>query len=349
MRSRHRSIDAELKHWDDIKERHEWEGLLVGNGASLTVWEGFQYESLYKKALQGIDNPLSSADKKIFRSMNTHDFERVLAALWTAGVICQALKQDIQRIHERYVNIQLALIEAVQSVHVPWSYKLEELLRKIRAALLPYGSVYSTNYDLLLYWAIMAEGTPSHKDYFWSGQDSRSFDITNTEIIGYDESRKILYLHGALHLVKLPYGSETRKLTSDKGDLLSQFGATLDAGVTPLFITEGTAQDKLASIHSSDYLSFAYEKFANHNGNLVIFGHSLSESDQHLIDAMKRWRNRIIAFSMRRQTADANNIIERKARIQRQLPEAQIFFFDAETHPLGDPELKVQQNGDSSI
>ncbi len=52
---------------------------------------------------------------------------------------------------------------------------------------------------------------------------------------------------------------------------------------------------------------------------------------------------------MRRQTTDANNIIERKARIQRQLPEAQIFFFDAETHPLGDPELKVQQNGDSSI
>ncbi len=348
MRNSHQSIDAELEHWDNIKSRHEWEGLLVGNGASLAVWEGFRYESLYKKALQDIDHPLSSADLKIFRSMNIHDFERILAALWTAKVICNTLEQDVQvrMIRKRYRGIQRALIEAVHAVHVPWNLS-DEVLKQIQSALLLHESVYSTNYDLLLYWAIMAEGSPSRKDYFWSGSDL-SFDITNTEL-DFNEPRRILYLHGALHLVKLPYGSGTRKLRASEGDLLSQFGRNLDAGETPLFVTEGTAQEKLAAIRSSDYLSFAYEQFTNHEGDLVIFGHSLGESDQHLIDIMKSWSKRTIAFSMRRNTTNPNNIIERKARIRSQLTKANILFFDAQTHPLGDPKLRVQRNGEDSI
>jgi quercetin dioxygenase-like cupin family protein len=49
--------------------------------------------------------------------------------------------------------------------------------------------------------------------------------------------------------------------------------------------------DALSAIIRNDYLSFAYERFSKHRGALVVFGHSLNpEFDQHLIDAMRRWK-----------------------------------------------------------
>jgi uncharacterized protein DUF4917 len=163
--------DAELEHWNSIEERNNWTGLLVGNGASRAIWNGFSYDSLYDKARSNITHPLSQADTTIFESMKSTDFERILAALWTTEVVCKALERHktVDRVHERYESIQTALIEAVHAVHVPWSeLSRVNVLSKIESALQQYESVYSTNYDLLLYWAIMIDDDPKFKDYFWS-------------------------------------------------------------------------------------------------------------------------------------------------------------------------------------
>jgi hypothetical protein len=107
-----------------------------------------------------------------------------------------------------------------------------------------------------------------------------------------------------------------------------------------LFVTVGTADDKLASINRSSYLSFAYNEFTNHEGDLVVFGHSLDPSDQHLIKAMQQWGKRNIDISIWRS---APNIIERKADLLKRLPDANHSFFKAETHPLGN------LSGDNSL
>src|SRR6266567_1612882 len=154
-------VDATLEDWNNIKEGYNSSGLLVGNGASRAIWDDFRYSSLYNKAKSKyIEHPLLQADKAIFKSMKTKDFERVLAALWTTEVVCKALgrNQTVSIVHERYESIQNALIEAVHAVHVPWSeLSGENVLNKIESALTQYKSVYSTNYDLLLYWGIMTE------------------------------------------------------------------------------------------------------------------------------------------------------------------------------------------------
>jgi len=340
------SIDESLKKWDHIKDEYDWHGLLIGNGASCNIWDGFRYPSLYQKALEGIKQPLSQAEQDIFTSMGTTDFEKVLEALWTAKIVCQALGQDsqVQTIEKHYQAIQHSLIEAVHSVHIPWLSLSDEVLSGIHSAILPYHSVYSTNYDLLMYWATMYNTSPSHKDYFWS--ENRAFDITNTQISG--GTKRILYMHGALHLVSLPFGGGTRKLIADRRNLLSQFGITLGPGEIPLFVSEGTAEDKLSAIRNSDYLSFAYEQFINHQGNLVIFGHSLRESDAHLIKAIQKWKNCTIAISMRQKRSEPNTIIENKARLKKMLPDANLEFFNARTHPLGKSILRIRQNGDSN-
>lgn len=323
-------MDAELEHWDSIQGRNNWTGLLVGNGASRAVWDDFRYDSLYDKAKSNaIDDPLSPEDTTIFESMDTKDFERVLAALWTTEVVCKALGRDktANRVHEHYESIKTALIKAVHAIHAPWP-EIEKVLTKIHSALLQYESVYSTNYDLLLYWAIMTEEPPKFIDYFLYGD----FDITNLEYF-LSFRRRILYLHGALHLLRLPFEVRTQKLRAVRGNLLDQFGRSLDRGETPLFVTEGTADDKLASINRSSYLSFAYNEFTNHKGDLVIFGHSLGESDNHLIKAMQQWGKRNIAISMRQ--SNPNSMRTRQARLIEALPKAELLFFDAETHPLG--------------
>jgi hypothetical protein len=51
-------------------------------------------------------------------------------------------------------------------------------------------------------------------------------DITNTEL---NDGQRILYLHGGLHLVRLPSG-ETRKLIAKRSNILDQFGKALERG-----------------------------------------------------------------------------------------------------------------------
>lgn len=88
------------------------------------------------------------------------------------------------------------------------------------------------------------------------------------------------------------------------------------------------------------HLSFALIRFSQDASPLVVFGHSLSESDQHLLDVLRNQEEgRPIAISMRRASG---SIRERKARLIALLPDAKLEFFDAETHPLGVADLKAE-------
>ncbi len=327
-------IDGELLNWNAIKDL-DWSAILIGNGASLAIWDSFGYRSLFEQAKSsGLGHPLTHDEQAVFDALGTTNFEQVLASLSTAAMVCRALGQEFDRINSCYDKIRLALTEAVHASHVPWECIPTSTLKRIREAVLPFDFVYTTNYDLLLYWSIMSEKAKGFKDYFW---DDCRFNIADTE--AWEKATKILYLHGALHLYRLPSGETYKQRAEPNNSLLDAFIAQHDQGVVPMLVTEGTSKDKLASIYHSDYLSFAYSKFSRHEGPVVVFGHSLGESDAHLVAAMQKWGNARIAISVRR--GSSKDIITRKAKLRSDLPEAILMFFDAETHPLGDPALKV--------
>ena len=96
-------------------------------------------------------------------------------------------------------------------------------------------------------------------------------------------SQSVHYLHGALHLFDA--GNELQKFTWTKTGikLLDQIRGALNAGLLPLFVAEGTSNDKLTKINHSGYLSRARRSFANIGGSLFIHGHSLSDNDDHII------------------------------------------------------------------
>ena len=88
-----------------------------------------------------------------------------------------------------------------------------------------------------------------------------------------------------------------------------------------------------------NYLAFAYTQLAHHEGPLCIFGHSLSEVDQHIINSIRRAGVRNVAFSIRQGARDA--VIVAKADAIRKLPEARLMFYDAASHPLGNADLRI--------
>lgn len=329
----HHFIDASLENWSELREECEFTGLLIGNGASRVVWSKFAYESLFDLAKGGQGQiHLTDEDVALFETLATRNFERVLSALRTAIVVSDALGRPKAALEARYVSVRNALAAAVHHTHVPWSLLHDAALDSIREALVPYRFVYSTNYDLLIYWAIM-RGEGGFKDLFWD----EYFDLSDTELWGKDTA--VLYLHGGLHLYRTPQGRTLKRRASVGHNLLDLFGTPFIDDASPLFIAEGTSNDKRQSIYQSDYLAFAFATLAHHKGPLAVFGHSLGESDDHIIEAICGSGVRDIAISVRSGPSD--RIIARKAEVTQKLPKASLRFFDAATHPLGDVSLEI--------
>lgn len=331
-----RDDSPELAPWSDVEEYADWTGLLVGNGASVAIHPEFRYSSLFDVARSDdVANPLSGADRGLFRTFRTTNFEQVLAALKTAGVVADALDLDENGVlAERYASIQRALFEAVHAVHVEWEQVADPQIPRLFEILRSYRFVYSTNYDLLLYWASMEKGGDGFLDYFWG--DGCTFDVFDTEIwLSRERWTRILFLHGGIHLRRLRAGG-TRKLTTAQDPLLDQFESAWSEDESPLLVSEGESSDKMASISSSDYLTFAHRSFVDHDGGLVVFGHSLSDQDNHFVGPMQSWRDKAVAVSIR-PSDDPEKIIQQKDRIRSRLsPMKEIVFFDASTHPLGE-------------
>ena len=280
MPSYHPSLDSsELLGWQAIRDTDvQWRGLLLGNGSSIAVAESFAYPSLHDVAQsQQLAHPLSGPALELFEELDTTNFEFVLGALKLAGRVCEAAGVDASLFPDLYEEIQLALFEAVRHVHVPWEDVIGQTLPRIRAELLRYRRVFSTNYDLLVYWAIMCEDGPNDfRDFFWD--PSLTFDSADVEVWG--RPSVVHFLHGGVHLRRHEEGGTSKRRAVD-ANLLTQFDTDWASGEIPLLVSEGTSEDKLRSINGSDYLTFCYSNFARHKGNLVIYGHGLGREDAH--------------------------------------------------------------------
>jgi Domain of unknown function (DUF4917) len=302
----------------------------------------FGYHTLFETAqTDAIFHRLTECDRQVFELFNTVNFERVLRALRIAELINGCVGYDSAIISERYESIQLALFESIRHVHVPWSAVGLERLYAIRNCLSEYRYIYSTNYDLLTYWACMSKDDSRFRDYFWS--NGRCFDMNNCTAP--EEIPKMLFLHGALHLRQSASGT-VRKIVATNDNLLEMStNATVERNDEfPLFITEGTSEDKIRAIFQSPYLSFAFNQFVRHRGGLVVFGHSLSEADAHIVKTIASFmKNTPLAVSI--LPGNEEEILLKKAELRKMFRNTDLHTFDATTHPLGQSALSIRMSG----
>ncbi len=326
-------LDGSLEDWESIEDDFRGAALLCGNGLSINVWPRFAYGSLFEHATSG---GLSTLDRKLFAE--TENFERVLGDLGTAIRVDRALGVGVDPILERYQSIQRALGHAIREVHVRRSQVPDAVLAAVRAELLNYPWIGSVSYDLLVYWAMGCSGTFNPFVDLFKGSklqfDPRSTDVPASRV-------PVYFPHGALHLVVGASGQTWKLRGKEFHSLLDQFGEPIasDPEARPLLVTEGTARDKVQAIEGNAYLAHCLATMRQVELPFVVFGASLGEQDAHLLDALNERPDRPLAISMRRD--GVRTVRTRQREIYARLYTDELHFFDAATHPLGAPALKV--------
>jgi hypothetical protein len=276
-----------LSYGDVLAETDERRHLLLGNGFSISCRsDKFRYGKLFERA----DFTKLPRARQAFDALATRNFESVIRALRNfallASVYAPGDADAKLRAAEDADALREVLVGAVANSHPdrPHDIQSAEYL-KCRAFLRGYKSINTLNYDLLLYWALMQNELGDDEipcdDGFRKPADDATADYVSWDPDN-SKSQTVRYLHGALHLFDT--GSEMKKFTwvNTQVPLIDQIRAALSQEFYPVFVSEGTSDEKVDRIRHIDYLCKMYRSFTEIQGALVVFGHSLDASDDHI-------------------------------------------------------------------
>lgn len=297
--------------------------LLLGNGFSISLFPNcFAYASLFQEAKdQGLlaqAPPLEAA----FGALGTIDFEVVMEALKAAvklSGVYGANPAATTKMGEHAELLKDILVEAIAGRHPSRPGDVaDEQYENCRAFLAQFigldrgknfsGKIFSLNYDLLLYWAVLhdvfhinwghdppveeVDQTLDNDDGFRAPEDDFDAEYVAWEQFHASHGQTITYLHGALHLFER--GAELAKLCWERSGnhpLMDQIREALDEDRYPMFVSEGTSAFKMKRINKSAYLSKALRSFASccdvKGAALFIVGHSLAANDDHILKRVK--------------------------------------------------------------
>ena len=283
---------AVLKYADVVEKLGKGRShLLLGNGFSIACDKCFSYSSLFEYAKA---NGLSSRAAAVFDRLGTNNFEGVMRLLddgeWLAfhyGLLTgtdRPMKADLD-------SVKSSLIASVAKTHPDHTHKIATEAKNACIAFLEsFHNIFTTNYDILLYWVEM-EGLDRLKGRDGFRQDVDGFEddyLVFSEHVGGDKG--LFFIHGALHLY-VEHGEVRKHTWSRSGkSLIENVRDGLDAGRYPLFVAEGRAEHKLEQIQRSGYLSYCLGKLERIENAMVTFGLSFGESDDHISDALARNR-----------------------------------------------------------
>lgn len=285
-----------------LKIKGRVKNLLFGNGFSIAFDPNiFSYNALAREIDEGDDNRL----KKVFKTLGSQNFELAMKHLKIASQLVADLdgppdfRMQIEEVHKRLKNALIGIISKNHPDNIfSIQSKAEACARFLKCFLDPYerkneksipgGHVFSTNYDLLLYWVVMSQlvdsrnGNPKYCDGFAYENSTRE-----RLIWGYNkDTQNIHYLHGTLPVFQR--NGELEKLKYDGKTLIENILARIRNEEYPLFVAAGTKDEKKTQIAQSGYLRFCYEKLCSIKGSLVVIGFGFGENDDHIIDAINK-------------------------------------------------------------
>ena len=291
---------------EQFRKRH----LILGNGFSIGCRaEIFHYASLFEEA----DFSAVPEVEAVFGALGTQDFEVAIRALESSSALVPIYAPDnptsARTMRDHAAALKEILVSTIANNHPAtpntigdpefWACRLflSHFLGPNRE-----GYVFTLNYDLLLYWALMHDDNPfddeplelKKNDGFGNDEDDPDADYVVWQGETAAHSAHVHFLHGGLHL--FDSGSELQKYTwVRKGEpLVEQARAAIHTNKYPLFVAEGTSTQKKNKIRHNAYLYQSF-KVLTQNANtgthcFFIFGHSLAENDDHILRRLGRGR-----------------------------------------------------------
>lgn len=333
---------------ESLQKKRRSMSLLLGNGFSIAYDHGiFSYNALYDFLTSKQDELLD----KLFGAIKTKNFELIMQQLDTTLALLdafesdQAIKEQLKAANEKLKD---SLLKSVQELHPEHVFKMPEEKTTACAKFLSLfldsgGQIFTTNYDLLLYWVLMRQAVANPIDGFGRELENpveagAGEQPEWSELIWgpHQSDQNVHYLHGALHLFDT--GTEIVKEQYDSaGYLLENISARLNNNDYPIFVTAGNGDEKLAHIRHNRYLSHCYDNLSAVDGSLVTFGFNFGPYDEHIIEAVnkaakfgtkqppKLWSVYIGTYS--EQDVEHIKSIEHKFH-------AKVRIFDAKTTPV---------------
>lgn len=327
---------AEIMPWKEIAEHYD-DTLLVGNGGSIAIDGRFAYGSLKEAANNA--GLITASIQRVFDYLETEDFELVMSLMWHASHVNRALGVTEQATQEAYGEVKTALVETVRNNHADYE-TVSPHLATLAEFMSRFKTVLSLNYDLIVYWAMLEGNRVKNGNWFKDCfTDGRVFDEDWRRLrqpYRVSGATLVFYPHGNLALAShLTRDDEKIVRETDFEQLLDRVLETWDEGnAVPLFVSEGTSQQKQTAIARSGYLSeVSRDVLRSLDGSLVIYGWSLSTSDSHIVRELGNAKIDRVAVSVHVGERGLEELDQHlsvtRARIARINPGAKVEFFDA--------------------
>ncbi|RTJ67363.1 DUF4917 domain-containing protein [Campylobacter jejuni] len=333
-------MENKLFEYDEVlKQTDEKRHLLLGNGFSMAYDKNrFSFTSLLQSAIDKDIIKENSNIHQIFKNNNTSDFEEVVKVLENTSKILKIYTQNeslCEQLLEDSKKLKQFLVDIVTNNHpekiteIP-DNKFDSTIEFIKS----YDKIYSLNYDLLLYWVTeklrekINDKIIQDKTEFIDGFHNSD---NGNDVVFDNNSRKntCFYLHGVLHI--FDSGDEIIKKTYSRTGrpLKEQITEELNNNRYPVFVSEGTSEQKKAKIIHNAYLNHCYKSLSYIDGDLIVFGTMLKSNDEHIQDAILKSKVKNIYFgvsSLEKGKNDLNSFIEKNNNLEKN--KKQIFFYD---------------------
>lgn len=338
------SFDNALARIQAAARRHH---LLLGNGFSIALKPDiFSYTSLFENA----DFSAAPHLPILFEALATTDFEIVIRHLQDTATILEIYRPRLVNLSKRLRAdaglLKDILVSAIAQRHPDRPYDLAtDQYVACRQFIANFDHIFTLNYDVLLYWALMQDELDEINlrpdDGFRHPEEAPEEPYVSWQQA---HSPTVHYLHGALHL--FDKGSEIIKYTWSKTDtpIIEQIRLALEDDKFPVFVAEGLSETKKTRILHNAYLHKSLRSFESctkpATSGLVIFGHSLAENDQHVLNYIAAGAMRIVAVSLygdigsddnTRIIANAHALAERRLEMRGERYPLEFAFFHAES------------------
>ncbi|EFC90411.1 conserved hypothetical protein [Dethiosulfovibrio peptidovorans DSM 11002] len=272
--------------------------ILLGNGFSMELNKSiFSYSALQKVAIESLEGTDKEKLEELFKNANTQDFEIILKkirdAIEITKIICASDSSTLRSLEKTYEMVKQCLIKTISKCHPDKPNDIDDWrYDSCQRFIANFDTIYTINYDLTLYWALMHNYDKENSDnnFIKHYPDGFTNPSTTEDYVIWDikrgKSPSLIYLHGALHI--FDDDGIIKKFTWNRSgrSLKSQITDQLERNTFPIFISEGTTSDKKARINGSSILSKGYRSLSNKGGNLFTFGISFSDNDDHLLEAI---------------------------------------------------------------
>lgn len=316
--------------------------VLLGNGFSIACRKNiFSYSSLYENA--EIDKHSKNL-RSLFENLKTTDFEIVMKAIdnsiSTLKIYNSKDEDTLKTLSGDYNTLKQLLITTLTKNHPisPNDISDTEYQNCIKF-LSNFERIYTLNYDLLLYWTLMKIPEKFQKDDGFrdpfEGDPKEYFEEDYVSWVNNTHSQLIFYLHGALHLFMSEYELKKFSWRRTGAKLIDQIDSALKEGKFPLVVSESESNMKMAKIQRSNYLGHALRSFQFIGGNLFIYGHSLADNDQHILNQIaknKTFKNVFISIYGNPESPENKLIISKGLNLKYykgKESKKDIYFYDA--------------------